>query len=121
MKWITTAIIVALATKCIKGQGFENRQVQAQGRRLVDIATFEARCDATNIPGLSGINAYVNCNEGLEVDANDNPTGQTCATACAGLCCAGDRACGIVQSGDTIFAGGFTGKGKKSSSIYAFV
>ena len=97
-------------------QDVEKRQAQAQGRRLdaAALQTFKDRCDATNIPGLSGSDAFVNCNDGQEVDFDDNPTGQTCADACDGLCCTGNNACGFINSDGTIADGtGFTGKGKQ--------
>ena len=117
MKWIATTIVVALAlatNSCVDGQDFEDRQVQAQGRRLVDIATFEARCDASVAAafpgaGLSGSNAYVDCVGGF---VSGTTTSQTCADACDGKCCTGDSACGFIQSDGSI-SGGFTGKGEQ--------
>jgi len=119
MKWIATTIVVALAlatNSCVEGQDFEDRQVQAQGRRLVDIATFEARCDASVTAafpeaGLSGSDAYVDCVGGFAV-VNGVTTSQTCVDACDGKCCFGSDACGIIQSAASI-NGGFTGKGEQ--------
>jgi len=99
MKWIKTTIVVAIVLStnscpCVKGQDFEDRQVQeAQERRLVDIATFEARCDATTTSGETGSNAYVDCVDGF---VKGDPS-TTCATACivngVSKCCTGDNAC----------------------------
>ena len=91
-------------------QDVEDRQAQSQGRRLdaAALQAFKDKCVAS-AESAFGIdyssnpeNSYVNCDNGLEVDANDNPTGQTCADACGGLCCAGDFACD-----------GFNGKGEQ--------
>jgi len=114
MKWIKTTIVVAIVLStnscpCVKGQDFEDRQVQeAQERRLVDIATFEARCDATTTSGETGSNAYVDCVDGF---VKGDPS-TTCATACivngVSKCCTdfGFDACDD-----------FTGKGKKKFVI----
>jgi len=99
-------------------QAVEDRQVQAQGRRLVDIATFEARCDASVAAafpeaGLSGSDAYVDCVGGFVRDTTTGlATTQSCADACGTKCCTGDSACGIIQSAASI-NGGFTGKGEQ--------
>ena len=90
-------------------QDVEDRQVQAQRRRLdtgMDMATFEARCDASAeaaFPGdgLSGSDAYVDCVGGF---VSGTTTSQTCADACDGKCCNEDGGCCTCI--------GFTGKGK---------
>lgn len=100
-------------------QDVEDRQVHAQGRRLdaAALQAFKDRCDATNIPGYSGSDAYVDCVGGFV--SGDSST--SCATACGGLCCTGSNAepsaCGYIyyeSDGTTIdlIDGGFTGKGK---------
>ena len=89
-------------------QDFEYRQAQAQERRLdaAALQAFEDRCDDTNIPGLTGTDAYVNCVGGF---VSGTTTSQTCADACGndacgegGDCCTGDFACDS-----------FTGKGEQ--------
>jgi len=73
----------------------DTRQAQAQGRRLLDEATFLARCESTS--GLTGSNAYVDCIVGFV-----SGTSTTCADACGDDCCTGANACVI-----------FTGKGEQ--------
>ena len=81
-------------------QDVEDRQAQSQGRRLdaAALQAFKDRCDATNIPGLSGSDAYVDCDGGFV----SGDTSTSCKDACAGQCCTGTDACA-----------GFTGKGKQ--------
>ena len=79
-------------------QDVEKRQAQAQGRRLDALQDFKDRCDATTTSGLSGSNAYVDCDGGL---VSGDPS-TSCATACGGLCCTGVFACDS-----------FTGKGEQ--------
>ena len=82
---------------------FEDRQAQAQGRRLDAVQDFIDRCDATTTSGETGSNAYVDCVDGFVKDTNTGlPTSTSCATACNGLCCAGGFTCDD-----------FTGKGKQ--------
>jgi len=122
MKWITTTILVVaivLSTNsCVKGQDFEDRQVQeAQERRLMDIATFEDLCVASAEAAFgtdyssNPSDSYVNCDHGFV-----EFTSQTCADACNGLCCTGGSACGELESDGRIDEG-FTGKGKKKFVI----
>jgi len=125
MKWITTTIAVAVVlstNSCVKGQIFEDHQVQeAQERRLdsgMDLATFEARCVAS-AEAAFGIDyssnpsdSYVDCDRGF---VEDTTTDETCATACDGKCCTGRDACGEIEieTGTSIdVEDGFTGKGK---------
>ena len=93
-------------------QDFEDRQAQAQVRRLDALQDFKDHCEKTS--GLLGSDAYVNCRDGQEVDLDGYPTGQTCAAACGndaigygGDCCTGRDACGLPMRS------GFTGKGEQ--------
>jgi len=86
----------------------DTRQAQAQGRRLLDEATFLARCESTS--GLTGSNAYVDCVSGVV-----NGTSTSCADACivngVSKCCTGYLSCDpYIYNGQT--SGGFTGKGE---------
>ena len=82
----------------------DSQALLAQGRRLLDEATLEARCAIT-----SNGNGFVDCVGGFVRDINTGlPTSQTCAHACGndasgngGLCCIGLEACD-----------NFTGKGE---------
>jgi len=78
-------------------QDVEDRQAQAQGRRLDALQEFKDRCYKTS--GLSGSDAYVDCWRGFVRGDYD---GQTCADACGGKCCTGEGACGYFNSDGTI-------------------
>ena len=86
-------------------QDVEDRQVQSQGRRLdaAALQAFKNRCDATNLDGLSGSDAYVDCVSGYV----NGDSSTSCATACIvngeSKCCTGPDACAY-----------FTGKGKNN-------
>ena len=90
-------------------QGVQDRQAQSQGRRLDALSDFIALCDATNIPGLSGSDAYVDCVNGrVRGDYNTR-----CKAACGSFCCTGD-------STNPNSCNGFTGKGKQVQVIIWF-
>ena len=95
-------------------QGLTGANFFAAGTGCDDVAAlkaFEDRCDATNIPGLSGSDAYVDCVDGF---VKGDYGGQTCADACivngVSECCTGTYACGRIES--NAIDNGFTGKGK---------
>ena len=86
--------------------------VQAQRRRL-DAAALQAfldRCEYTS--GLSGSDAYVDCEEGTVYGDSSTSCADACIVNGESKCCTGNDACR-----------GFTGKGKSrgSSSIIAIL
>ena len=96
-------------------QDVEDRQAHlAQGRRLESDAlqVFQARCDASTPAGVSGIDAYVDCDGGYAVIGGSTDFFTSCADACGGggLCCTGIGACD-----------GFTGKGEQISITIASI
>ena len=88
-------------------QDATDRQVQSQGRRLDALQEFKDRCYKTS--GLSGSDAYVDCDRGF---VRGDYGGQTCADACivngVSKCCTGYLSCDQY-----IYTKGFTGKGEQ--------
>jgi len=102
----TTSVVLQneIVLSVSQPQDVEDRQAQAQGRRLdaAALQAFKDRCYETS--GKTGSYAYVDCVKGLAV-VSGVYTGLSCEEACGGR--GGASCCSYIGS-----CTGFTGKGK---------